>query len=293
MTRVAKSFLFSSEKRTKGFFAARQKARQKALRIVILAAKIDGRSKTNEISIKPIFHLHSSPSLSLLSSAMFSSLVASFILVASISAAPIVTPTLPYNVAMPGATPAYASIPLPDLLPQSSWIKLIGATTGSDKFTTLLAKRQLSLKTLTGATVGIKCLDGSFSEQDVNSLFAAGGAGTTVLLCPSAVITVLNPIQLSAQRQTLTTLGSPTGSTRATVRVMGATQTAAIVASCGDCHFGAIRNIQVDGSRPLLGQQSAFQSALIQVGGNALNQVVDSVRAFGSSFVLSSPRSIS
>ena len=209
---------------------------------------------------------------------MLATFLISALLIATSTAAPISTPTLPYNVALPGATPAYYSIPLPALQPQAKWIDLIGATTGSEAFAKIIAKRQLGF-----VNGPIKCLDHQYSEVDINNLFNSGGAGTTVFLCPSSIISIQSPVQLSAQRQTLTTLGMPTGSTRATLRVMGATQSAAVVASCGDCHFGAIRNIQVDGSRPLLGQQSAFQSALLQVGGNALNQVVDSVRAFGTS----------
>ena len=212
----------------------------------------------------------------------FSSALVAVLLVASSSAAPVPAPTasatptatLPFNVASPGATPAYYQVPLPSILPQSTYIKYIGATAGSVNFDKLVAKNTVGA----GA---IKCLDGSYNDLDINSLFNAGGAGTTVFLCPSATLLLLNPIQLSAQRQTLTTLGMPTGSTRATLQVTGSSQTAAIIASCTDCSYGAIRNIQIDGNRPVLGQWSMFQSALIEIGGNALNQVVDSVRAFG------------
>ena len=186
------------------------------------------------------------------------------------------TPTLPFNTASPGATPAYYQVPLPSLLPQSTHIKYIGATAGSVNFEKLAAKT-----VTTGAGPAINCLDGSYNDLDINSLFNAGGAGTTVFLCPSTTLLLLNPIQLSAQRQTLTTLGMPTGSTRATIQVTGSSQTAAVIASCTDCSYSAIRNIQIDGNRPVLGQWSMFQSALIEIGGNALHQVVDSVRAFG------------
>ena len=213
-------------------------------------------------------------------SASFASALVTVLLIASSSAAPVpastpATPTLPFNAASPGATPAYYQVPLPSILPQSTYIKYIGATAGSANFDKLIAKST----TVNGPAV--KCLDNSYTDLDINSLFSAGGAGTTVFLCPSSTLLLLNPIQLTAQRQTLTTLGMPTGATRATIQVTGSSQTAAIIASCTDCSFSAIRNIQVDGNRPVLGQWSMYQSALIEIGGNALNQVVDSVRAFG------------
>lgn len=128
------------------------------------------------------------------------------------------------------------------------------------------------------------CLDSTATDSDINSLFFYGGVNTTVYLCPSAIILIVNAISFTAESQTLTTLGFPTDATRATIIVGGATQTAAIVAQWS---YASVRNLIVDGNRPLLGQITEFTSALIEMGGQARGQLVDSVRAFGSSLSIS------
>ncbi|KAM0746609.1 hypothetical protein T439DRAFT_306552 [Meredithblackwellia eburnea MCA 4105] len=76
------------------------------------------------------------------------------------------------------------------------------------------------------------------------------------------------------------TLGSPVGSTRATVKVGGLTQSNAITGSCGSCNNMALRFVQVDGSRPTMGRVTVFGSALIEFGGTNTGALVEHVHAF-------------
>lgn len=61
--------------------------------------------------------------------------------------------------------------------------------------------------TVLGKRADGDCLEASMSDADVNSLFHYGGAGTVVLLCPSTIYTLTNPIFFSAANQTLATQG--------------------------------------------------------------------------------------
>lgn len=204
-------------------------------------------------------------------------------LAAPVATVATVTPTrlVPYNVAQPASTPAYAFPPAPsNLLTGSALAAKVGATRGSKAFTAL-AKRQ----TIT-TNHGINCLDSSNTDQDINSLFSAGGANTTVFLCPNAVLLTLNTVQFTAESQTLATLGFPTDSSRAKLVVMGAYQTAAVYGTNSGANYCAVRNVAIDGSRPLLGQLSLFASGLIEMGGNNVGQIVDSIVAYGESLEL-------
>ena len=190
-----------------------------------------------------------------------------------------VTRTLPYNVDQPASTPTYYQVPLPTkFLNQTSLAKIIGATSGSATFSKTLSKRQTTIST---DTAPVNCLDGSHTDEDINTLFSYGGKNTTIYLCPGATINLLLPIQLTAESQTLTTLGSPTDSTRAILKVMGPYQTAAIIGSCSSCSYSTLSYVQFDGSRPLFGQWTLFQSALVEMGGNAIGQKVDHITAYG------------
>ena len=101
-------------------------------------------------------------------------------------------------------------------------------------------------------------------------------------LCPGAILLLSAPIQFSAPYQVLTTLGDPSGSLRATIRVVGQNQTNAIYAACDRCSNIQIRNIQVDGNRPGLGVlYDPPPSALIEMGGNTAGQVMNDVHGFG------------
>lgn len=145
----------------------------------------------------------------------------------------------------------------------------------------------------------ITCLDGKYDDLAINSLFVSrfleldsplsppsliasqfyGGPKTIVSLCPSSTILIKNPIQFTAQGQVLTTLGSPSSTTRATLVVSSLTQTCAVYGVCTDCAGIQLRNVQVNGNRDSLGRANDGL-ALIEFGGNANNVVIDSVRVF-------------
>lgn len=52
------------------------------------------------------------------------------------------------------------------------------------------------------------CIDSSANDTVISSLFHYGGAGTTVELCPGAVINLQNAIFFTAKQQVLTTQGA-------------------------------------------------------------------------------------
>ncbi|KAL8278716.1 hypothetical protein RQP46_008785 [Phenoliferia psychrophenolica] len=137
-----------------------------------------------------------------------------------------------------------------------------------------------AVSSTSSASAAINCLDSSNTEQQINSLFSQGGPGTIVALCPSAVLLLNSPVQLTATNQSLITRGLPTGDTRAILRVMGVAQTNAITASCGNCHYATIRNVQFDGSRPLLGQYNIASSALLEMGGPTTGQLITQINAY-------------
>jgi hypothetical protein len=118
----------------------------------------------------------------------------------------------------------------------------------------------------------------SGDETIINNLLSSGGANTIVSLCASAVFNLKNPIIFTAQNQEVSTEGYPTSSTRATLVVTGVNQTAAIIGNCGQCSGLKIRNIQVNGNRPILGLFTG--SANIEIGGPNSNQLVDHVNSY-------------
>ena len=118
----------------------------------------------------------------------------------------------------------------------------------------------------------------SGDETIINSLFLSGGTNTTVSLCVKTVFKLRNPIIFTAANQELSTEGYPTSTTRATVIVTGINQTAAIIGNCGQCSGLKLRNIQVNGNRPVLGLLGG--SANIEIGGPNTNQLVDHVHSY-------------
>lgn len=90
-----------------------------------------------------------------------------------------------------------------------------------------------------------------------------GGAGTIVYLCPGAVILLTNPIIFTAANQTITTTGNPLSTTRATLRVTGASQSCAVFGSCAACTGVQLTSVIVDGNRPNLGWLDDGQVRLV------------------------------
>ncbi|KAI5478662.1 hypothetical protein MNV49_004689 [Pseudohyphozyma bogoriensis] len=214
------------------------------------------------------------------------------------------TLTIPYNTANPGATPQFIIPAVPVLLDGNTAAKLILATV--TPITSLLQATATALvqaaggivnglvttlstvvctilgcttKNIVSPLLNINCLDSSYTETHINTLFAMGGANTIVYLCPSAVLSLSAPIIFTASNQTLTTYGLPLGITRATVRVTGASQTCAIYgASMGNDI--KLTNIIVDGNRNNLGYVATPPAqALIELGGSVTGHTVNNIKA--------------
>lgn len=96
-------------------------------------------------------------------------------------------------------------------------------------------------------------------------------------MCPSANIAVASPIYFYGANQTLTTLGSPTGSTRATLAVT-AGSCALYIADAGN-DGSTLSHLIVNGNRALLGRDPSGL-ALIEMGGNSVGQTIHHVKAF-------------
>jgi hypothetical protein len=122
----------------------------------------------------------------------------------------------------------------------------------------------------------LTCLS-SGDQTTINQLFASGGQNTIVQLCPRALINLTAPVVFTALGQELSTQGYPTDDARATLVVTGATQATAIIGNCKSCSGIALRNIQVNGNRPLLG---LADGGLIEIGGPTTGQIVDHVHSF-------------
>lgn len=83
----------------------------------------------------------------------------------------------------------------------------------------------------------------------LNNLLKAGGPGYTLKLCPSAEYVTIAPIQFAAHQQEISTVGYPTDSTRATIKIMGpvhgtSPHAIGVDGSCADCNGIKLRNIQ-------------------------------------------------
>ncbi|GAA5946593.1 hypothetical protein JCM3775_007375 [Rhodotorula graminis] len=116
------------------------------------------------------------------------------------------------------------------------------------------------------------CVDSTADDMLISSLFHYGGAGTVVELCPGATIKLTNPVHFTAADQVLTTQGSPTGDTRATLVVTGQDQACAIFGACQGCDNIVVESIQVAGQRDVLGFNNG--PALLELGGDNVGQTV-------------------
>lgn len=86
------------------------------------------------------------------------------------------------------------------------------------------------------------------NQDTINNAFTAGGAGTVVQLCQSVTILISASIHFSAANQELSTVGYPTGSTRATIKIASGNNVATLIQ--GAWNSGVrIKNLQLDGDR--------------------------------------------
>ncbi|OZJ02248.1 hypothetical protein BZG36_04916 [Bifiguratus adelaidae] len=125
------------------------------------------------------------------------------------------------------------------------------------------------------ATAAASCIS-SGDQNTINSAFKAGGVGAVVQLCPSAVITITDYIQFTADHQELSTQGYPTGSTRATIQLNSQGTNASTLISGAWISGLRILNIQVDGNRAGNGFLSNG-GANIEVGGGGTGLIVSHV----------------
>ncbi|KAM0790368.1 hypothetical protein ACM66B_003251 [Microbotryomycetes sp. NB124-2] len=214
---------------------------------------------------------------------------------------------LPYNVANPGPTPSFVPPADAIILPLAQVVILVGATTGSltstltDALNNLLKGTNGVLGSITSGTplCGLfqscppsnppppptlpTCLNSTYTEQQINSLFSYGGANTTVYLCPGAILSLSAPIQFTAPNQTLTTrltvLQALSSDNYATIRTVNPNQACAIYTVDPGRDYAKVSQIKVDGNRPALGYL-ARGLALMEMGGTNTGQVVDKVIAF-------------
>ena len=70
----------------------------------------------------------------------------------------------------------------------------------------------------------------------------------------------------------------PTDNSRATLVVANSTQCTAIYGACDLCQNIAVRNVQVNGNRPALGQYGG--AGLLEMGGNTKGQTVDNCHLY-------------
>lgn len=145
----------------------------------------------------------------------------------------------------------------------------------------LTARQKLAVGILSAATVaavvtGVTTIESptatsciaSGTEVEINA--ALTGSGARAILCPGAVFHLAAPVRFSALDQEISTQGYPTDSTRAVLLVDDSNLTSAVN---GVGHIGAVlRNVQVDGNRPVLGALKG--DALIEMGGAGTDQTV-------------------
>ncbi|BGP31399.1 hypothetical protein JCM10296v2_003163 [Rhodotorula toruloides] len=133
------------------------------------------------------------------------------------------------------------------------------------------------------------CID-SATAVELNQLLRTGGAGTAVVLCPYAQVSIDphgQPITFTAARQAIYTQGFPQDHSRATLVIenveghFSGDLTTAVQADCDACRGVVVRNLHVDGGREQLGEVEGAD-ALIKVGGNEGAQEVTSVDAWGA-----------
>ncbi|KAI5455616.1 hypothetical protein BGZ63DRAFT_368653 [Mariannaea sp. PMI_226] len=125
------------------------------------------------------------------------------------------------------------------------------------------------------ATNTASCVS-SGDEVTIQNLLKAGGAGAVVQLCPGALITVSNSINITADNQEISTQGYPTGSTRATIKLKSSVDGRGTIIQGAWFNNLKLLNIQVDGDRDTNGyDQNAGGN--IEIGGGSYGQVVSHV----------------
>ena len=118
------------------------------------------------------------------------------------------------------------------------------------------------------------CL-GSGNETAINA--ALSSSSGIAVLCQGAVFDLRGPIVFTRDGQQLYTAGLPTGSTRATLRIVSPSVATALVLTGRS--RARVSHVIVDGNRTALGRMPGGE-ALIAMGGDASGQQVEHVHAF-------------
>lgn len=100
------------------------------------------------------------------------------------------------------------------------------------------------------------------------------GPDAVAVLCQGAVFNLTGPVVISADRQQVYTQGFPTDDRRATLRIVSATLTTAVIMR--DFNDAVLSHVIVDGNRPALGYKGG--DALVYAGGSSSGQVIRAVR---------------
>lgn len=108
----------------------------------------------------------------------------------------------------------------------------------------------------------------SGTDADINA--ALTGSGAKAVLCRDAVFHLAAPVKFTAPDQEVSTQGYPTDSTRAVLLVDDSQLTTAV--NGVDQRGAVLRNVQVDGNRPVLGYLKG--ESLIEMGGAGTDQTV-------------------
>lgn len=111
------------------------------------------------------------------------------------------------------------------------------------------------------------CLE-SGDQNTINSRLQ--GPGAIANLCPGALFQLTGPVVISADRQELYTEGFPGDDTRATLRIVSAGLTTAVLMR--DHNAAVLSNVIVDGGRASLGIHDG--EALIYAGGYSDGQII-------------------
>lgn len=74
-------------------------------------------------------------------------------------------------------------------------------------------------------------------------------------------------------------LGLPKDNSRGTIVVTGPDQSMAVFGACDKCQNIALRSVQFDGNRPILGPINGG-AAILEMGGNTKGQTVDNCHIF-------------
>jgi len=114
------------------------------------------------------------------------------------------------------------------------------------------------------------CIGSGDQTNAINNAFNISGANKIVQLCAGAAITITGTIQFTADGQELSTIGYPTGASRATIILTAGTSINALVRG----YYNNLRllNVIIDGNRAVTGVNHG--DASIEMGGPTTGQQI-------------------